>query len=106
MTSPVDDVLRKYQQRLAASTEGSFLPPSKIQSREYTLFRKEALEKKLTYYESWCQFAERVLPVKVKDKDVPALEESLRICHLEISPNSTASFAAFTAASNISPTFL
>ncbi len=95
MNSDMDDVLRKYQQRLEASTGGDSLPT--VQSREYTIFRKEALEKKLTYYESWCQFAERVIPVRANDKDVPALEESLRACHLELSPNSTASFAAFLA---------
>ncbi len=95
MTSDMDDVLRKYQQRLEASTGGDSLPI--VQSREYTLFRKEALEKKLTYYESWCHLAERIIPVKANDKDIPALEESLHACHLDISPNSTTSFASFIA---------
>ncbi|MBI1972976.1 hypothetical protein HYS50_03150 [Candidatus Woesearchaeota archaeon] len=97
MTSPMDDVLHKYQQRLETATGGiSFSQPS-VQSREYTLFRKEALEKKFTYYEQWCQFAERVLPVRANVKENAALQESLSTCHLDISPNSTASFAALVA---------
>ncbi len=97
MTPPVDDVLHKYQERLAVATGDLFSSVPLVQSREYSLFRKEALEKKLTYYEQWCQFAERVLPVKANTKDIPALEESLTACHLEISVNSTASFAALIA---------
>ncbi|MBS3144471.1 hypothetical protein J4208_02700 [Candidatus Woesearchaeota archaeon] len=95
MNSTVDDVVRKYQQRLEASTGDSLYSP--VQSREYLLFRKEALEKRFTYYEQWCKFAEHLLPVKVQDKELPAIQESLRISHLDITPNSTASFAALAS---------
>src|SRR3989338_1723903 len=96
MTPDVDDVLRKYQRRLEGTADELISQP-KVQSREYTLFRKEALEKKFSYYESWCQLAERVLPVKANSKDIPALEESLHACHLEVTPNGAASFAALVA---------
>lgn len=96
MTSSTDEVLRKYQERLEGMSPDALIRPT-VHSREYTLFRKEALEKTYTYYERWCTFAEKILPVKPNQKDLQKLQESLHACHLEITPASTASFAALVS---------
>jgi Flp pilus assembly protein TadB len=47
----------------------------------------------LSIYEKGCQLSGKLLKIKPDSKKVPALEESIRICHLDATPSGTASFA-------------
>ena len=53
----VRDILKKYEKRLAESTEfDEFGVPSRETfSREYRIFKNEALAKRITFYERICK---------------------------------------------------
>lgn len=67
--------------------------PDKIVSREYSEFKKELMPAHLSIYERVCKISEKILKIKPDPKKAEKLEESIRICHLDITPSGTASFA-------------
>ena len=95
MNDDIKKILRKYEKKLGGSTSSDpFRYSDTVSTREYALFRKEILEKKVTYYEKLCSFSERVLKVSTKEKDIQKLQESIDLCHLNITPDGATSFAA------------
>ncbi|MDD4877666.1 MAG: hypothetical protein PHO02_01365 [Candidatus Nanoarchaeia archaeon] len=60
--------------------------PEKIFSKDYTVFRDEALKSSLGFYEQACNFAEKVLKVEPKPEDAKKLDEAIERCHLGITP--------------------
>lgn len=66
---------------------------SPISSIEYQTFRKERMSAAISFYEKGCLFAEKILKVKPDKKDQEALEESIKIAHLNFSPEGAVSFA-------------
>lgn len=91
-----DDILRKYSEKLDRSMDpDQYNSETGDFSREYEIFRKEALDKQVTVYEEWCNNLVKILKIKVKDKEREKLEESIDVAHLNITSEGAASFAAF-----------
>ncbi len=90
-------ILNKYKQQLGDLPLSGDSSSTPIQSREYTIFRQEILEKKVTYYEKLCLFAGKIIHVTPKAAAIPALEESIVVSHLALTPDDAASFAALAS---------
>lgn len=92
MDEDVKDILEKYEKRLEGVVDS--YSPGETFSREYNVFRKEALEKNVSIYEGLCNFSERLIKVRVKEDEENELMKSIDICHLEITPSGVMSFAS------------
>src|SRR3989344_1892706 len=84
-----EEIIKKYKERL----EREFGKSKPITSREYKQFKKEALPRRLTVYERLCSISEKILRIKPDAKKAESLQESINICHLEITPSGAASFS-------------
>ena len=65
--------------------------PPPLYSKEYEIFRKETLRPALSLYEQLCHAFER-LNIRIIQKE-PELQESIRIAHLQITPQGVTSLA-------------
>jgi len=96
----INEILNKYKykldQRVDLNEVENYDPDDNF-SREYTIFRKEALGKSLTTYEKLCKFSESIIKVSPAEKDIDLLKESIRDAHLSISTTGAASFAMLFA---------
>lgn len=88
---------RRYKKRLQSELGDRPEDREKITTRDYEIFKKTFLPKNLTYYEQFCNFAEKLMPITPDKKEIPKIEDAIRIAHLNISPRATMSFAALTA---------
>ena len=55
------------------------------------------MPKNLNFYESACNFSEKIVPIKPDKEKIPDIEEAIRISHLNISPTGVYSFAVASA---------
>ena len=86
----MDDLTRKYIQRI---NQGFTPQAQETSTRQYKDFKAQYLPKQLTIYEKACNWSAQVLNVSPDSKDRPKLEEAIRICHLETTPEGVTSFA-------------
>ncbi|MBS3117521.1 hypothetical protein J4430_01420 [Candidatus Woesearchaeota archaeon] len=95
----IAEILKKYESRLKqqVSIEGVDIPPSDTFSREYEIFREEALSGANTFYEDVCQSAEKIFSVRGKPEEEEALANSIEISHLNITPRGAQSFGVLFA---------
>ncbi len=103
MADKVDDILKKYERKLGDEYGENYLEDfePRLTHKEYEIFRSEVLERKVTNYEKWCYFAEKILKVTPSKKDLPELEKSIEVAHLNITPRSAASLGALSGLSLI-----
>jgi len=99
MTIPreeVEKLLKKYQskleKRINLSNVKEYRPDPEF-SKEYSKFREEATSTALTNYEKLCNFSETIVKVSPSKKDIPSLEESIKMAHINVTPNGAAAFA-------------
>src|SRR3989344_3956208 len=64
-------------------------------SREYNIFREEALSIEMSSYERLCKSFGKFLNIKPSEKDYFKLKKSIDIIHLDISPNQASGFGTF-----------
>lgn len=64
-----------------------------IGTRQYKDFKEQYMPKTLTWYERWCGTSARLLNVSPDPAQRPKLEEAIRICHLETTPEGITSFS-------------
>lgn len=88
------DIKHKYKDRINKELGKKTDPIKKITTSDYNSFKKTFLPKEMGLYERACNFAERIIPIKPDSKDIPNLEEAIRVSHLNVSPTGTMSFAA------------
>ena len=94
----VRDVLKKYEKKLAESSEFyEFEPSREAFSREYEIFREEALSNKITFYEGLCSKAEKIIKVRVKPEIRKELDDAMDIAHLNLTPEGANSFSVLFA---------
>jgi hypothetical protein len=87
----MDELTRKYVERI----NQNFKPKTdaELTTRQYKDFKQQYLPKQLTAYEKACNFSASILNISPDQKDRPKLEEAIRICHLETTPEGVTSFA-------------
>ncbi|MFH1668325.1 MAG: hypothetical protein ABIA62_00185 [Candidatus Woesearchaeota archaeon] len=57
-----------------------------IRTREYKEFKDEYLEKHISLYEKVCNQAEKLFKIAPDPKKAAALQESINVCHINITP--------------------
>jgi len=67
--------------------------PKEVTSMEYVEFKKDFLPKELSLYEKLCNSSEKILKLAPDKKTADLLQESIDICHLNVTPTGTESFA-------------
>jgi len=72
---------------------------SSLMSKEYDIFRKEALEQRVTFYEKMCTSFGDILHIGTTPEETEALEKSIATSHLEITPQQAVGFGALLALS-------
>ena len=94
----VDDIIEKYERKLGEEYGEDYVEnyEPEIIKKEYETFRSEILENKITNYERWCGIAEGILKVNPSEKDLPELEKSIEVAHLNVTPSAAASLGALT----------
>ena len=87
-------ILKRYEKKLGRSISlpTEYYPGEKF-SRQYETFRKEALEKTVTRYESWCNFSEKIINLKASEKDKVKIEKAIEDAHVNVSVGGALSFA-------------
>ncbi len=96
MTNQTDvkDLVARYKQKLQSELELKELGPSeRTFTREYKQFKKEAMPKHMTLYEKACNFCAKILKIKVKPEKAEKIQESINICHLNITPGGVQALA-------------
>lgn len=89
LRSLIDLYKRNLERELGVKVEKS----SQINSREYQQFKEEFMPTHLGWYEKACNISEKVLRIKPDKKQAAALQESIDICHLGITPSGAVSFS-------------
>src|SRR3989344_2560470 len=98
MDEDIQGILDKYKRKLKENVEEiKDYSPDKEYTQEYLKFRKEALTKRLTTYEVFCNFFEKILNVQPREKDYNKLESSIETAHLNITPTGAYSFSIIIA---------
>ena len=96
----VRKILQKYEQKLGENVETndySEFESSANFSREYEIFRREALNNKITFYEFLCNIAEGIIKINPGEKKKIKIQKSINMAHLNINPEGAASLSALTS---------
>ena len=90
---PIDTSTREIMEKYGAKIERKVganvmdMPSEKqVFSREYNIFREEALRLSNTFYERACSFAENTIKIAPKPDEAAKLQEAINRTHLNI-PN-------------------
>lgn len=91
------ELISKYKERLKAGliAPSEMIETKPITTREYKEFKEEYLPTHMSIYEKLCNFSEKVLRLKPDEKRAKVLEESIKICHLNITPSGVVSSSYF-----------
>lgn len=96
MANQIDakDLVARYKQKLQSELQLRKLGPSqKTFTREYKAFKQEAMPQTLSFYEKACNFCAKILKIKVKPAKAAKIQESIDICHLNITPTGVTALA-------------
>ncbi|MBI2548282.1 hypothetical protein HYW21_02945 [Candidatus Woesearchaeota archaeon] len=89
----LQSILRRFKQDLQQKLNEQTLDDLPHASREYKEFKASYMPKHMTFYEKACNFSERILQIKPNKESEAVLQESISICHLDITPTGALSFA-------------
>ncbi|MEM4246738.1 MAG: hypothetical protein QXR48_00270 [Candidatus Woesearchaeota archaeon] len=87
------DLVQKYKQKLQSQLDLSTAEPIPVVSREYKTFKQESMPGHMSVYEKGCNFAGRLLKIRVDPKRAQELQESIDIAHLNITPSGVIAFS-------------
>ncbi|MBU0628071.1 MAG: hypothetical protein KKC75_02695 [Nanoarchaeota archaeon] len=88
------DLMEKYKQKLEKELgTAAQEKPQKTDTREYKKFKEEYTPGHLTLYEKLCSFSEKLVKVTPDKKKAEELQESINVCHLNLTPTGATSFA-------------
>ncbi len=98
-TEEESEIMKRYGSKLDSSLDisTSVIPTNESFSREYTIFRKEALSEEFTIYENLCNVAESIIKVEPKPEARKKLEKAIEDAHLDITPEGALSLATLVA---------
>src|SRR3989344_5933651 len=95
--SEVELIMGRYKDKLKQDLRSPTLEPSleikPITTKEYQEFRKQYMPSHFSWYETACGISEKLLKVTPDKKKIVDYEEAIAICHLNVTPAGTASFA-------------
>jgi hypothetical protein len=91
------DLVEKYKKKLEQEIGPTVNQPEdkekeRVVTREYIEFKKEYLPGHLTLYEKLCNLSEKLIKITPDKTKIHELQESINICHLNITPTGATSF--------------
>jgi len=84
---------KKVEDQLGAPLEDFASSTKKITSREYIQFKKEMIPMHMGIYEKACNFCAKIIKMSPKKESAAAIQESINICHLNITPTGVTSLS-------------
>ncbi len=87
------DLVERYKQKIEKELDPTEQTKENVISREYIQFKKEYLPGHLTLYEKLCNYSEKLVKIKPNEKKVQEIQESINICHMNITATGATSFA-------------
>lgn len=98
----VEEILDKYKKKIEKYIdESQGYTSNEAFSKEYTIFREEAMTKKRNFYENICNFSEKLFKITVKKEEREKLETAIKTAHLNMTPEGAASFATLVLLGSI-----
>src|SRR3989338_7883197 len=89
----VKELIAKYKQELGRKLTEKQIAAAPVTTKEYQEFKKEFMPAHMTLYEKMCNLSEKIFKLKPDAKTEPKIQESISICHLNITPTGSVSFA-------------
>ena len=106
MNESIDDIRKKYESRMRSDfgeQSGSSQKSGKstqeaeegraFVSSDYSNFKRESLPTHMSIYEKLCNFSESIVRIDPDKAKLAELEESIKICHLQVTPAGVTSFS-------------
>lgn len=99
----VKDILNKYSKRLAQQTgdidvQSKDFQPGESYTREYKIFREEALVRALGFYERGCTFASSIFKATPPPEDRKRLQEAIDTAKINVTPEGAYAFSLLLTA--------
>lgn len=95
----LEDLRLKYEKELKkgfSEKDADLYPKEALTSREYGLFKRENMPRHMTIYEKLCNWSAQIMKIEPDKKQLPDIEEAIKICHLEVTPSGVMSFSFVT----------
>jgi len=92
----VKEILDRYKAKIRKTIKSDDFDLDPDFSKEYNVFRKHYLSKKLSLYEKLCNTFESIIRVRPKESVHKKLSDSIKFTHLNITPIGAASFGALS----------
>lgn len=96
----IRDILKRYKGKISghveAESEGLAAGETEYSS-EYQKFRVEVLSEQESWYERWCNRAEKIIAFAPTQKELPDVQKAIETAHLNMTPIGAASFSALLA---------
>ncbi len=92
----MESLLSKYKSQLNVQLQPDNAEVQQIgviRTREYKQFKQEYLPRHMSWYEKACNQAERVFKISPDPKKAALMQESIDICHLNMTPTGAYSFS-------------
>jgi hypothetical protein len=88
------ELLEKYKSKIKEEFgEHAAKTPAKITSKEYSEFKRELYPSHYSFYEKSCNYAEKLLKLKVTGKKAVTMQKDLNACHLNVTPSGVMSLS-------------
>ena len=104
-TKDVDDILKKYKGKFKSAEDLSVAVSNFEEnpdfSREYVLFKRELLGKRVGLYEGLCNSFGKILQVKPGKKDEKEIQNAIDMAHLNVISGTSTGFAVFVVFTGI-----
>jgi len=92
----VKDIMKRYGRKLSKQVEGyeQMTPTDEAFSREYGIFRNEAMGTVATTYERMAKWSGQLIKIAIKPQDREEVQAAIDTAHIQITPDDAASFSA------------
>ncbi|HIH13247.1 TPA: hypothetical protein HA242_05990 [Candidatus Woesearchaeota archaeon] len=90
-------LLEKYKAKLKQEFGETPAAQHQVSSQEYTQFKEELYPARYSWYERSCNFAEKLLHLRVSPANAVSMQKNLDLCHLNVSPSGVISLSILIA---------
>jgi len=105
--NPKQEVYEELRKRYVTKLQESLRDETpRPKTRQYAEFRNEYMPKPLTWYESACNFCERLMVIPADKSKRPEMLKAIEMCHLQVTPEGVTSFAILAPLALILTAFL